>query len=321
MTFKQRHLHPLSLLTLCLCLCLASRCEAGTEQISNLSAASGGSGATQSAGARTLLRVYDECTRAEAGFVPCLKKKAISFIDRLAPIDAINVADGIKLVRLESAAPHPAAAAAAATSENELLESSLPRSGSERDAKLTNMLTERLSYFFNGHSLQVSFPKLTSDEIGRGLEEGRGKMKKMMGMMMMGMAMKMMGMIPIAMGALYILAGKALIVSKIALLLAGIIGLKKLMSGKSSGGGSSGWSSGGGGGGGGGGWSSGGGGGGGGGGGWDRRSLNEAQEMAYRAHKEKLAHPQLYHQQQQQQQQQLQPLHPKSAAAAQVTKS
>ncbi|XP_017139513.1 uncharacterized protein LOC108153928 [Drosophila miranda] len=309
MTFKQRHLHPLSLLTLCLCLCLASRCEAGTEQISNLSAA-GGSGTTQSAGARTLLRVYDECTRAEAGFVPCLKKKAISFIDRLAPIDAINVADGIKLVRLESA-PRPAVA----TSENEL-ESSLPRSGSDRDAKLTNMLTERLSYFFNGHSLQVSFPKLTSDEIGRGLEEGRGKMKKMMGMMMMGMAMKMMGMIPIAMGALYILAGKALIISKIALLLAGIIGLKKLMSGKSSGGGSSGWSSGGGGGGGGGGWSSGGGGGGG--GGWDRRSLNEAQEMAYRAHKEQLAHPQLYHQQQQQQQ--LQQLHPKSAAP-QVTKS
>ncbi|BFF92976.1 uncharacterized protein DMAD_10915 [Drosophila madeirensis] len=319
MTFKQRHLHPLSLLTLCLCLCLASRCEAGTEQLSNLSAASG-SGATtntQSAGARTLLRVYDECTRAEAGFVPCLKKKAISFIDRLAPIDAINVADGIKLVRLETA-PRPTATA---TSENELLESSLPRSGSERDAKLTNMLTERLSYFFNGHSLQVSFPKLTSDEIGRGLEEGRGKMKKMMGMMMMGMAMKMMGMIPIAMGALYILAGKALIISKIALLLAGIIGLKKLMSGKS-GGSSSGWSSGGGGGGGGGGWSSGGGGGGG--GGWDRRSLNEAQDMAYRAHKEKLAHPQLYHQQQQQQQhqhqQQLQPLHSKSSAP-QVTKS
>ncbi|KAH8361922.1 hypothetical protein KR200_008814 [Drosophila serrata] len=300
MTFKQRPSQALTPISLLAVFLLAGSCTAATEQLTNPVQPN----PAQNAGARTLLRVYDECTRAEAGFVPCLKKKAISFIDRLAPIDAINVADGIKLVRLETA-PRPPA-----TSENEL-ESSLPRSGSDRDAKLTNMLIERLSYFFNGHSLQVSFPKLTSDEIGRGLEEGRGKMKKMMGMMMMGMAMKLMGMIPIAMGALYILAGKALIISKIALLLAGIIGLKKLMSGKSSGG-SSGWSSGGGGGGGGG-WSSGGGGGGGG-GGWDRRSLTEAQELAYRSHIQEQAanHPQIH--------QQVQHLHPK-AVAPQVTKS
>lgn len=147
---------------LMLALCLASRCQAATEQLANVMPSAG----NQNAGARTLLRVYDECNRAESGFVPCLKKKAISFIDRIAPIDAINVADGIKLVRLETA-PRPPA-----YSENEL-ESSLARSGSERDAKLTNMLIERLSYFFNGHSLQISFPKMTSDEIGRGLEEGK----------------------------------------------------------------------------------------------------------------------------------------------------
>jgi len=108
-------------------------------------------------------------------------------------------------------------------------------------------------------------------------------MKKMMGMMMMGMAMKMAAMIPVAIAGLYLLAGKALIVSKIALLLAGIIALKKLLSGKSSGGssgGHGGWSSGGGGGSSGG-WSSGGGGGHS--GGWDRRSI-EAQDIAYRGY-------------------------------------
>lgn len=57
-------------------------------------------------------------------------------------------------------------------------------------------------------------------------------MKKMMGMMMMGFAMKMAAMIPIALAGLFVLAGKALIISKIALLLAGIIGLKKLLSSK-----------------------------------------------------------------------------------------
>lgn len=88
--------------------------------------------------------------------------------------------------------------------------------------------------------------------------------------MMMGFMMKMAAMVPVAIAGLYILAGKALIVSKIALLLAGIIGLKKLLASKQSGGSSQtqGWSQGG---------------GGGGGSGWER-SLNEAQNLAYHAH-------------------------------------
>lgn len=93
-------------------------------------------------------------------------------------------------------------------------------------------------------------------------------MKKMMSMMMMGFMMKMAAMVPLAIAGLYILAGKALIVSKIALLLAGIIGLKKLLASKQSQGHSSdagGWSaasrnS------------------------WDRRSIEAAQNLAYRGY-------------------------------------
>lgn len=44
---------------------------------------------------------------------------------------------------------------------------------------------------------------------------GRGKMKKMMGMMAMGFAMKMAAMVPIAIAGLFLLAGKALITSKV----------------------------------------------------------------------------------------------------------
>lgn len=44
---------------------------------------------------------------------------------------------------------------------------------------------------------------------------GRGKMKKMMGMMGMGMAMKMAAMVPMAMAGLFMLAGKALITAKV----------------------------------------------------------------------------------------------------------
>ncbi len=77
--------------------------------------------------------------------------------------------------------------------------------------------------------------------------------------------MKLLSMVPLAIAGLYVLAGKALIVSKIALLLAGIIGLKKIVSQKQGGGGHSpGWSSGG---------SS----------GWER-SIDEQQQLAYRGY-------------------------------------
>uniref|UniRef100_A0A1A9W5M9 Uncharacterized protein n=1 Tax=Glossina brevipalpis TaxID=37001 RepID=A0A1A9W5M9_9MUSC len=219
---------------------------------------------------RTVLRLYDDCTHATDGIVSCLKRKAISFLERIYNIDVLTVADGVKFVRL------PTARALHSTfNENDFNASSLSRSSKDRDWKLSQILINRLAYYFEGHSLQVKLPKLTTIEVGRSLDEGRAKMKKMMGMLMIGVATKMMSMIPIAMGMLYILAGKALIVSKIALLLSGIMVIKKLMSSKgssSNGGGSGGWPSGGGNGGGG--WPSSGGGGGGG-GSWDRRSINE----------------------------------------------
>lgn len=91
-------------------------------------------------------------------------------------------------------------------------------------------------------------------------------MKGMMSGMMMGVAAKMAAMVPMAIAGLFLLAGKALITAKIALLISGIIALKKLLSAKNSGGGGHG------------GWQSSGH------GGWDRRSLNEAQKLAYKAY-------------------------------------
>ncbi|KXJ77474.1 hypothetical protein RP20_CCG007124 [Aedes albopictus] len=218
----------------------------------------------QSQGLRAIVRVYDECSKAEAGFTPCLKKRAITFIDRLSRVDALTVGD-MKIVRnerslgLEGTKPMTEAE----------LEQSLPRGLEARDEALTNILLEKIAGVFSSRTIQISLPKLSSDELGRGLEEGRGKMKKMMSMMMMGFMMKMAAMVPVAIAGLYLLAGKALIVSKIALLLAGIIGLKKLVASKQQSGG--------------GGWSSGGSGHG---GGWDRRSADvaaaaAAQNLAY----------------------------------------
>ncbi|XP_052898559.1 uncharacterized protein LOC128305212 [Anopheles moucheti] len=216
----------------------------------------------QSQSLRAIVRVYDECSKAETGFTPCLKKRAITFIDRLSRVDALALGD-LKIVRNERSATEQTKPLTEAE-----LEQSLPRGLEARDEALTNMLLEKVAGIFSSRTVQVTLPKLSSEELGRGLEEGRGKMKKMMSMMIMGFMMKMAAMVPVAIAGLYLLAGKALIVSKIALLLAGIIGLKKLVASKQQHG--SGWSSGG-----------------SGHGGWDRRSADAAaiaQNMAYSAY-------------------------------------
>ncbi|CAG4970443.1 uncharacterized protein LOC123702792 [Colias croceus] len=214
-------------------------------------------------GMKFLTRVYEDCQNSN-GIVPCLKRKAILFFDRAARMESIPLIDGVDVVKISDVEE-------VANSENDI-DASLPRNLESKDEALTEMLWDRVAAFANSRTIQLSLPKMTGQELNKGVEEGRGKMKKMMGMMMMGAAMKMAAMIPVAMAGLFILAGKALIVSKIALLLAGILALKKLIAAKNSGGGghdshSSGWSSGG---------SS---------GGWDRRSYDDAADLVYSAYK------------------------------------
>ncbi|XP_075986752.1 DUF1676 domain-containing protein Osi12 [Anticarsia gemmatalis] len=210
-------------------------------------------------GFRYIMKVYDDCQHTE-GIVPCLKRKAILFFDRAARMEVIPLVDGVDVVKTgPSEVP--------AISENDI-DAVLPRS-MDKDEALSKMLWDRIASFANSRTVQLSLPRISGQDLNKGVEEGRGKMKKMMGMMMMGGAMKMAAMIPLAIAGLFILAGKALIVSKIALLLSGIMLLKKLMSAKGSGGGggghdSHGWSSGG---------SS---------GGWDRRAYDELAYSAYK---------------------------------------
>ncbi|XP_072935156.1 uncharacterized protein Osi12 [Epargyreus clarus] len=216
-------------------------------------------------GMRYLMRIYEDCQRND-GIVPCLKKKAILFFDRASRMEDIPIVDGLDIVKASPEEFPP-------LSENEI-DANLPKSFDNKDDALTRMLWDKIAYFANSRTIRMALPKMSGEELNKGVEEGRGKMKKMMGMMMMGAAMKMAAMIPMAIAGLFVLAGKALIVSKIALLLAGIIALKKIIAQKNSGGGgggggheSHGWASGG---------SS---------GGWDRRSYNDVSDLAYNAYK------------------------------------
>jgi hypothetical protein len=200
-------------------------------------------------GYRAAYRVYEDCQQRNVGVSACLKKKAITFFDRLGRIDSLPIAENLELVKVPGVELEPSRNVSD-------IEATLGRTnGASRDEVLNDILLERISSLMNSFNVQIRLPKTSATDLKRSMEEGRGKMKKMMGMMMMGMAMKMAALIPIAMGVLFLLAGKALIISKIALVLSMIIGLKKLLSQKQGGNDHGhGWQSGGGGSGGGGGW-------------------------------------------------------------------
>ncbi|KAJ8952323.1 hypothetical protein NQ318_017217 [Aromia moschata] len=241
----------------------------------------------ENVGVRVALKIYDDCSKAD-GFSYCLKKKVITFLDRLSRMDKLSISDGILIKRASDVQDDDKP-----TITEEQLEKMLPHSADKKYDAINSMLLDKTTKFIGSRTLEIVVPKLSAEDVG--LEEGRkggggggggkGGMKGMMGGMMMGMAAKMAAMIPVAIAGLFLLAGKALITAKIALLLSGIIAIKKLFASKQGGGGGGhghGWqaSGGGGGGGGGGGWQSSG-------GGWDKRSISNPQTIAYKAYSPK----------------------------------
>lgn len=117
-------------------------------------------------GMRAMMRIYDDCQRADGGFAMCLKKKAVTFIDRVAKIDTINLGDGVKVVGLENDVKVPKT-----LSENDL-DQMMPRALEDRDYFLTNLLTEKIASYISGRNIQISLPQITSADLGRGMEEG-----------------------------------------------------------------------------------------------------------------------------------------------------
>lgn len=126
-------------------------------------------------GLRSVFRIYDECQRSDGGISMCLKKKAVTFIDRISKIDVMNIGDGVRVIGVENAATMPKTARM--LSENDLDQMMTPRSLEERDYLLNSMLTDKLANYISGRKIQISLPQVTSTELGRGLEEGEREKK------------------------------------------------------------------------------------------------------------------------------------------------
>ncbi|KAJ0170874.1 hypothetical protein K1T71_013646 [Dendrolimus kikuchii] len=151
---------------------------------------------------------YKDCSGNDISH--CLKQKLAKAINKVSKSEELSVLSGVTITKDKDAM----------INEVEVEEAN-PRSLDE--SSLDNLILDKIIRFMQSHTIQIKFP--TSSDI----EEGRGRRKKLAPLLAIPVLLGGI-LVPLAFGALALLAGKALIVSKLALVLAGIIGLKKLLS-------------------------------------------------------------------------------------------
>lgn len=121
-------------------------------------------------GFKILYTLYDDCTIRYASVSSCLKDKAITLLDRVntARKDVIRVGGGIlEIVRTSSADDYSGRSV-------DNIGNSLDNASGEQaeDLKLNAVLFDRITRFFNMHTLKINFPKFSSLDLQRSVEEG-----------------------------------------------------------------------------------------------------------------------------------------------------
>lgn len=111
------------------------------------------------AGVRIALKVYDDCAKADS-FSICLKKKAITFLDRLGRTENFSVVDGVTVKR---AADAPVQSPAIS---EEKLEETLPRSEDAKENALDNIIVDKVADFVGSRTVEVSIPRIMPEDLG-----------------------------------------------------------------------------------------------------------------------------------------------------------
>lgn len=113
--------------------------------------------------ARIAFKIYKDCTN-DVGFSVCLKKKAITFLDRIGRMENVSIATGINVVRK----PNENCNDSAVTEAD--LEQTLPRALDAKEDALSYMLMDKLFKYVGSRSVEVSLPKFEIQEL---VEEGK----------------------------------------------------------------------------------------------------------------------------------------------------
>lgn len=185
--------------------------------VANASAAS----STTENAFRAMKKIYNVCEESDELF-KCMKLQALKLTDRALKMPTIKITDGLSIIKKEETSETESRSIGQIDFDSDKI-STMP------SAQVDEMIVERINKFMDSHQVAVNVPRLlTSAETPRLVEEGRKKMKKMMGPFIAAMALKG-GILTMVYHSIAIVAGKALIIGKIALVISAIIGLKKLV--------------------------------------------------------------------------------------------
>lgn len=111
---------------------------------------------------RIALKLFHECAKDD-GLSVCLKKKAVTLLDRLGRADNLTLTDGITLYQVgKDLKKEPEVT-------EQQLEQILPRSIDDKEDALTNMIFEKFFDFIGSRTVEIALPKVTAEDfIGEG---------------------------------------------------------------------------------------------------------------------------------------------------------
>ncbi|XP_019870384.1 uncharacterized protein LOC109598923 [Aethina tumida] len=167
-------------------------------------------------------KMFEKCTTNEdvTEMMNCAASRMLRSIEKATTEPVINVVPGITLVSDNSISSRQA---------KEIKDEPLPSNPQEKTNKLVELLVNRTSRFLAGKVLKI---QLNKESVARAIEEGRGKMKKMVGPWMLGLGATMITMVPIMLGGLALMASKALMIGKLAFVVSIILFVQYFFTGR-----------------------------------------------------------------------------------------
>lgn len=106
----------------------------------------------ENTGVKLAFKIYEDCGEA-AVFSSCLKRKAITFLDRLGRMEKFSLMEGVTIKRSKDAEVN--------TTTSEDVQK---RSSSATDEDLNSMLMEKFSNLIGSRTVEISVPKLAVEE-------------------------------------------------------------------------------------------------------------------------------------------------------------
>lgn len=116
-------------------------------------------------GFKVLYKLYDDCSNRYTSVSNCLKDKTITLLDRVnsARSDVLSFGDGVLEIVRTGEDYHGGRS----------VDNSVDNVGEDaEEVKLNAVLYDRITRFFNTHTLKFNFPKFSSWELQRSIEEG-----------------------------------------------------------------------------------------------------------------------------------------------------